>query len=315
MLIVEGEPLVRDVVLVAGPYQEHGPSSTRSIVHFDGLLEVIEGLLLGDIGRDLSEAVLDACSPTGENFKPYRQFGAPYAFVRTPVPHPHDSGPSLDPDGRLYRCVALSRLVHPTSVGFEYSARVRTWPNGSRQIIPNDFRALNRHAFVASGENNWLNPSDLNELRTILQAYEATRPSQRVLSALWYFEAAFRSYYLDVRWPLLTTGIESLIHIDGERLASGKFAGSTKVFVDRLLRIGAMDATLLRSEQHLKDLYRLRSGYVHGQALNAAHPQTAALYRDKEELLRLILRKALLDDQFRAIFETTGAIQAMLPLR
>jgi hypothetical protein len=313
-LFVEGEPDVMDVVLVPGPYQDHDPAISRPIVWFDAPIEIAPSICIGDIGHDLSEAVLDACDPSGENFKPHRQFGAPYGFYRTVLSASVKEGLTFDPDNQLCKCIALSRLIHPTSIGFRYSARIRTWKNGARQIIPHSRGDLSPDAFLTDTPNNFLVPADAPSILALIQAFDAGPLPQRLHSGMWYCETAFRSYYVDLRWPLLTTGLEALIHIDGERFG-GRFAGSTKVFVDRLLALGGIEAAFLVPENDLRAMYGHRSGLVHGQTLGTLDPARRALYSRKEQLLRGILRKAILDPAFRALFTTDAAIQEGLPLR
>src|SRR5262249_24076185 len=130
-----------------------------------------------------------------------------------------------------------SRIVHPTAAGFTSAARILDRPGGSAQIIPASHSTLNPAAFVIAPNENWLIPADLPDLRDLLRALHADLLPRRLESALWHHEAAARHSFIDLRWPLLTTSLEALVRIKDERLPSGRFAGSTKVFVDRLLAI------------------------------------------------------------------------------
>ena len=75
---------------------------------------------LEKLPKDLAKKVMDACEPRGRNFQPVRLFGHLYAFVRKDPPA--EPLYDWDSDNVLQKCVAISRLVRPTSIGFEYSA-------------------------------------------------------------------------------------------------------------------------------------------------------------------------------------------------
>jgi hypothetical protein len=132
---------------------------------------------------------------------------------------------------------------------------------------------------------------------------------------MWYFEAAARNYFVEIRWLLLTTGLESLVHIKDERLHNKSFARPTKVFVDRLLALGGIDCTFAVSEEDLIKMYKERSMVAHGISIGSLDPEKKSLYRREENLLRDILRKALLEPNFAAIFQSNASVQSHLPLR
>lgn len=313
--IFEGEPTATDYVLVTNAYAEKDAESTRPVVKFSPPSQIDGDLWIAQIDRTLCERILDACDPAGENFKPVRQFGCSYAFYRNNAPAGGDQVFHFDPDDSLYHCVALSRIVHPTAVGFESAARVRQWPNGTRQIIPASHSTLNASAFVIAPYENWLIPDDMPVLRGLLKALHAGPLPKRIATALWHHEAAARHFFIDLRWPLLTTCLEALVRIRDEKLPSGQFAGSTKVFVDRLLAIGNLDATLAVSETDLRGMYAQRSLLAHGLGFGSLDETSKALYRAQERLVRGIIRKALLDSTFWNIFVSDANVAAQLPLR
>lgn len=267
------------------------------------------------LDQDLCGTLLDASDRTGENWDPHRQYGCSYAFYRTNAPAGPGHELHFDADNALYTCIALSRIVHPTAVGFDNAVRVRKWPNGARQIIPVSESHLNPNAFVTDPNENWLIPSDLPILASLMDVLQRDPPKGRLAAALWHHEALSRHYFIDLRWPLLTTALEAFVRIKDERLGSGRFAGSTKVFVDRLVGIGALDASLAVSDADLAAMYEQRSLLSHGLSFGELDPARKALYRTQERITRDIIRKALLEPGFRAIFATDGALAAALPLR
>jgi len=174
---------------------------------------------------------------------------------------------------------------------------------------------LNDSAFVIAPNENWLIPDDLPMLHDLLDALHARLLPRRIESALWHHEVAARQFFIDLRWPLLITSLEALIRIKDERRQTGQFAGSTQVFVDRLLAIGQMDATLSATEAELRQIYTQRSLVAHGLAFGALEPDSQALYRSLERLVRGAIRKALLDDSFRSILSSDENIATQFPLR
>lgn len=308
-------PAATDYVLVTDAYSQKDETSTRPVVNFSAPRQIDGDLWIAQVDHALCERILDACEPAGENFKPVRQFGCSYAFYRSNAPAEDGQLFRFDPDSLLYHCVALSRIVHPTAVGFTSAARILDWPGGNPQIIPASHSTLNPAAFVIAPNENWLIPDDLPELRALLHALHAASLPKRIEAALWHHEAAARNSFIDLRWPLLTTCLEALVRIKDERLPSGQFAGSTRVFVDRLAAIGSLDSTLAVPESELREIYAQRSLLAHGLAYGSLDEASKALYRVQERLVRGIIRKALLDSTFRSIFLSDANIAKHLPLK
>lgn len=316
MDISEGDPQITDVILVPSPYAHACGNPGRPEEYFDGSLRITEELWLADFDVDFARAVLDACSSAGSNFSPTRQYGAPYGFVRASAPAPRGRELHFDNDNRLFACVAMSRLVQPTSAGYQYSARIREWKNGYRQIIPYRPHHLNPYAYVNDVRQDWLIPSDVPEIAAVVNAYYTQKPPRRVLNALWHLETVFRNYYIEVRWPLVVTGLESLIHIAGERDSrnASRYAGSTRVFVQRLIGIGKARPSIAVSEAALREIYDRRSTLAHGLTFGTMNEPDKGLYKLAEDLLRNILRNALLDRSFADTFASDSAVQAAYPL-
>ena len=312
------KPEATDFVLMADPYGSAGASPTiRPLVKFKKTRRIHNDLWIGPINRNLTKAIMKACMYRGENLKPTPQFWCPYGFIRKRAPTVNDKQ-QFDPDTYLQQCIALSRLVHPTSIGYQFSARVIKQPGSRRKIVPFDPHTINKFAFVIDVNENWLNPDDIPLLINLVTCFEKAknRLSNRIKNAMWFYEYLSRTSVLDIRWALLITAFESLVKIDDERdPTTGKYAGSTKSFVDRLTALKTFDSSLYVPRGDLEKIYKERSNLVHGLDVASLAPGKKDLYRKAETLIRNILRKAILDTTFASIFDSDASIKRTLPLR
>lgn len=303
---------VTDLAMVQSPYVHHDAKSTRNVVYFEEPAQVDGDLWIAMLDDELRQWILEATEPCGRNYHPFRQDTGGYAFIRSPAPEPKAGEADFDPDLRLRTAIALSRLVHPTSVGLTHAARIRTLgePPAKWQIGPR----VGEPAFVLDVNDNWLLPGDVPLLTNLVQKWNPAAVPSRLKAAFWYFEMAARQYYTDIRWPLLVTALESLVKIRGERRANGRTVGSTAAFVERLRHIGHIDPALAVSEAELRQMYEKRSDLVHALALVNLDEATRSLYRELENLARAIIRKMILDPSFAAHFASDRALAAAFPL-
>lgn len=257
---------------------------------------------------------MNSCEPCGENLSKNRQFGAIYGVCRPEAPSPSES--KFDPDGLLNACIALSRIVYPTSFGLDYAARIRRQSDGTRTIIPGIPFNLNPHAFVSDERSNWLVPNNVPLLRDLVAAYLRQDAPQRVRSAMWHHESAFREYFVSSRWAILVTGLEALIHVRGEKDPTNvkRHAGSTRVFAQRLSAVAVALGLTLIDDAMLREIYRRRSEIVHGVGLVALDSETKSLYESTELLLSRCVREALLNPAFSVQFATDTSVTSAFPL-
>lgn len=309
-----------DYVLVVLPYADYSPvTSPRAVEYFTGEIEVSDDIAIGPIAPGLSEAIITACSPRHENYHLPTPAQAAYALWRRHPASDTPPHPAFDADNRLATCVLLSRLVHPTAIGFQYAARVRTWGAKDRVITALRDGSINPNAFVIDTSSNWLVPTDIPALAYLFDHfYRHTRPN-RINSALWYSEYAARSYFIDFRWPQVVTGLEALVKIYGELAPTKKGkrrkVGSTESFVSRLSQLGQLDRRLAISEKDLTEIYDTRSVLTHGQPLGALDQHKRDLYAAAEQLLRGILFRAIVDTTLGSIFASDASIQSHLPVK
>ena len=264
-------------------------------------------LCLDRLPKDLCDKIFETCIPAGYNFKPIRQFGQLYSFIRDNPPRTNDNDLQWDSDQCLQLCLALSRIIHPTSVSFEYAARIITNQDGSlSKIIPGPASGPGAHAFVVDTDFNYLTESDAADLKDLLEAFKNKPLKDPITRAMWYLEYAFRSYEIDLRWTLIATGIEVLIHTDRYK--------STRQFVERVQKLSIDVGAGTINKAEAEDMYELRSSLSHGQGLGGITPQKKEIYKKMENILRLTIRKSILEASFRDILSDPDQIRNIWPI-
>jgi hypothetical protein len=187
------------------------------------------------------------------------------------------------------------------------------------QIFPADIKGAGAHAFILNPAADGLRNKDVRLLRSLLSSFDPLRMPNRVKAALRMHEYLHWTAAIQMRWPLLVTGLESFVHIDERSRGSGSKGGwkSTDQFVHRLFRLSEFVPTLHWSRADLAAIYELRSAFVHGQALkiNVMRGKPRRLYSTAERGLRLILRAAILKPSVAEIFASDASIKTTLGFR
>jgi hypothetical protein len=228
-----------------------------------------------------------------------------YAFVRK---GPTEERSKFEGMSDLFTITALSRLVHPTSIGNRYCARVFQFPRSDSIIEAVQFRGISPDVMLSEGQRDWLSQDDGEVLRKLLPWVAGATPMhKRIHRAYWNHEYAMRSYYLDERWPLVVSGFEALISV-GDTLLSAQFR-------ERVRQLAVEFGSNLTTDE-IRIAYQLRSKMVHAEGVlfdfSAILPigQHDALYRKLEELLRLTLKRCLLDQTFADTFRDDASVEA-----
>jgi len=273
-------------------------------------------LRIGRSDGDIAEKIMDACESRGLNFKPTRQFGMRYIFKRVRPPTQNEGKENVyqwDPDGLIRKAVAISRLIYPTPIGFEYSARAsfKKGQNEIESIIPGPVNYHGAEAYTQNNKRTWLTDSEVSQLAELLSVFlkrENYLPN-RFKRALWFFEYSFGIDYLDVRWPLMATVIEALINTDSEKTVkqfSVRLAGLAK-------EVGINKIDQAYAETIFKEV---RSPLVHGQSLisDIDDPKLADMYEQTELAIRLSLRRMIEDELYADLFSDDAKIRSKWPL-
>lgn len=262
-------------------------------------------LWIGHLPNNLSEKVFKACKPAGYNFDPVLLFGELYSFIREKPPG--NDVLKWDEDKRLQFCVALSRIVHPTSISFKYSARIFTDSNGDLQrIVPAKVTGSGSAAYVIDKSLDYLTEEDGEKLKELLDAYEKEPLKDPIARAMWYNEYASRINEIDLRWTLVSIGLEVLIHTDKDK--------STRQFVKRIPKLSKKVGAGNTSESEAKKMYESRCSLSHGQGLEGLNPQKKKLYKKMEDILRLTISKSILDKSFRIFISDYQKIRKHWPI-
>ena len=263
-------------------------------------------LMIDKIDHEVANIILDMGDPAPYGMmKPVRQFAQLYSFVRT-IPAPCSTY-EWDRDSRLQTCVALSRLVHPTSISLRYAARVRLGESNQVQdIFLADIRGVGVDPFLADPEaRDWLTHSDAERLKQLLAALDSKSLPPRVSRALWQHEYAIRTYYIEVRWTLVATGLEALVHTDR--------SNSTLQFKERVSKMAADLGIADFRQADAANAYEIRSRLAHGQGLQSLTDAEKDLYRRMENTLRTALLRAITAREFCNIFLSDHNIREKWP--
>lgn len=301
----------------------HGPvadvliATTVSMRDFTGVIgeasrpvsrkvDLDSSLWIGRLPTGIGREVLDACEPAGLDFNPIRTYDVAYAFVRESPPVPEEAPYEWDRDQVIQRALALSRLVRPSAVGTEYSARLFLSDDRElERVIPGPVSGIRAHAFLPDPTRIcWITTNDAHELSELISKYKESPLPQRLRRAFWMMEFTASVYWIDIRWPLVTSALEYLLHTERR--------DSTLQFVRRT-QLLAKEVGLEFSHEEAGAAYDLRSSLTHGgrEDLLPAH---GALYEKLEEVLRLAIRRAICDPDFARVFSEDDSIRLRFPL-
>jgi hypothetical protein len=271
-------------------------------------VKIADDLSLIPISAELCRAIRRACDPPGMGVRrAIDGRGHPlYTFVRGAAPRTPLR--QFDSDRRLQLCVALSRLVRPTSASFRYAVRIVGDIDGRFAMYPGPVRDQLANAWSPEPTDNYLTTADMGRLGDLVAAWDRERlaPKSRVNNAFWMYQYAAHTYLVDIRWQLIATALETLLSTGAER--------STLSFLHRVPLLARALALPTISRKEASRMWGLRSALVHGAHHGGLDDDDFALYGRMEELLRVALRESVLSETFRATFDTVGSINAAFPL-
>jgi hypothetical protein len=268
-------------------------------------IELGVGLWVEPMDVATVDAIFVACSPEGFNWAPTPVIGHHYCFVRE-LAGPSSASVQWDDEQRLQDCVALSRLVHPTTVGTHFSARLFYHQGKLSQIVPGPTQGLGSYAWVCRQNwRNWLTKQDAHELARLLSVYDVDKMPIRLRRAMWHFVYACCTHSPDLRLTLIVTGLEALVNTS-DRNVKARFG-------KRLASI-AQEFDMVISEDVAREAYTYRSNLVHGQSLKCEDTSFREMSEMLETLPRKAVKKAIEAKSFAARFESEASIDLAYPV-
>jgi hypothetical protein len=291
-------------------FRENAAQLATSSPPIKDRVELGSGLWVGRLEGDLASALMDTCDPVLLGvLKPVRQYAQFCAYVRELDDHADLY--RWDTDSRLQRCVGMSRLIHPTTVGFRYAARIRSGSSlDALKIVPAEIYGVSVDVFLSPNhERDWLTNDEaqcLAKLSAVSETLQQPAFPARVSRALWYFDYAQRTYHADLRWTLVATALEALVHTGKE--------GSTRHFRYRVPALASEVGPRLVTPTEADTAWGTRSRLSHGDGFLFSLPDAdIALYDKLEDTLRLAILKAFLDPAFASVFTDDAQIAKRWP--
>jgi len=269
-----------------------------------------EDIWIEQLDEQLARSIQKACEPPHYNITTSESDRHLYAFVRRVTSTEKINYQGMD---ELLAVAALSRLIHPTSIGNRYCAKVFHFGSAASSIQALQYKGVSPDVFLSAPQRDWLSIEDAETLRRLMPWLSPRKPWHgRIHRAYWNHEYAMRSFYLDQRWILVVSGIEALINIGDQN--------NCRQFCDRVQQI-AGEFGIDFAQHDLQHAYKLRSKVIHAESflhgLENVVPRTQQrdLYDKLELLLRTVVRRSLLDESFGNAFRDDAAVRARWPLK
>lgn len=276
-----------------------------------GPVELAHGVRIERLDCDLANRLFDATSLRGENWSPTRQFHAVHAFVREAWKEGEGTAPlnSWDYERRVWPVVQLSRLIRDNGTSTEHAAQLQVHADGAERIVP--FDGFESHVVyrLYPDRPGWLDTDEAVQLRALADAFwSGPEFPRRVGRALRQTEEITGVRYLQNAIPLVVGGFESLVKIGRQHLKAQ--------FSQRVPAIAA-EVCIDLSIAECEGVYDDRSGLVHGVGLDLELPhevdESGHRFNALQETLRRVVRRAIEDRTFAAIFEDEARITERWP--
>lgn len=298
------------VMLHIGVGPSHLQQDTAPLVVSDAnrRFELSNDIWIERLETELAKHVQSACEPPNYGINNVPNDRHMYAFVRRLPEHEVTNHEGVND---LFAVAALSRLVNPTSIGGRYCAKVFDFHLEDSAIQSIQFRGVSSDVIIGEGRD-WLSRENAEELMSLVPWVSPDRRMHgRVHRAYWNHEYAMHSYYLDARWVLVVSGLEALISV-GEN-------GLRRQFCNRVQQL-ATECQVALSNEELSRAYTLRSKLAHAEAflsgLETRFPRSeqVELYVRLENVLRMIIKRCLIDEAFGNRFRDDVAVQESWPI-
>jgi hypothetical protein len=279
-----------------------------------GPVALPEGIEIQRLSSELNERLLRATDLRGENFDAARSDHVVHAYVRTVWTEGGGDAPehvySWDADARLYPCIQLSRLVRDNHTSTERAVRRLVMADGTERLVPFDGWDSHVAYRLYPHKRGWLDVDEADELSALLRTYWAgLELPERVGRALRRTDSVARERYLQDAVPLVVAGFESLTKTIRD------FARAQ--FSQRVPPLAA-EVGMAIAEAECGDVYDDRSALVHGAWVDLSQDHEREAFETRfvtlQETLRRVVRRAIEDRKFAAIFEDDASVAARWPV-
>jgi hypothetical protein len=294
----------------AGPTHFQEANGPALIVKDGERFSLSDDIWIERLDESLAKKVQKACEPPHYNIGTQEYDRHLYAFVQRVADVEHRPYEGLE---TLHAVLALSRLIHPTSVGDRYCAKIFHYGLPDSSIYAVQYRGISPDIFLGAKQRDWLSAEDGKTLRGLMPWLSKEKPMHhRVHRAYWYHEYVMRSSMLDIRLPLVATGLEALIN-------TSEHSSGTQFHV-RVAQLAAASGIAF-SETEAKKAWKLRSKLAHAEAflygLGTVLPANEHndLYEKLEAILRSTVLRCLLSESFGDRFRDKDAVDAHWPLK
>lgn len=287
---------VADVLLFARDTVRYRTALAEREPPLSKMTEISPGIKLAGVDADVARAVFHVCKfrklePDGD--------AVMYGFVRYDPP-----GDRWDVDQSISKALYLSHFLHAHEGGFEFAARLET--DEQRRLVhlePANIVPSYARAYPCVGvQRRWLTQAEGEELSALIRGYDSARDylaDKRAGMAVSLFADSPFIYQGRPRAALLAAILEGLVSTSPER--------ALKQFVVRVPALaGQVGLPHLDPEWALR-MYKLRSKLAHGVPLfqspqesdrRAATDEVNEAMQDMDELLRRLLKRALMEREF-----------------
>jgi hypothetical protein len=253
------------------------------------------------------------------NLEATRQFGQLYSFWReVPEAEYEDERFVWDTSGAISEAIALSRFILDNAHCFEFVGRIFDRSDGHRRVVPL-LGYDSRLAYRFRNDRFWMTQGEAEELRGLLDVYREVKDAlpDRVRRSLWYADRSAYCRFINEAVTNIVTGLEALLNTGEEEPIAAQFVKRSKAVADEL--------DIETSRTYWRWVYEIRSKAVHGgesmlvalagwDETRGDPPSDVAKVAKAQDVLRQTVRRALEDEEYRAVFLAEESIRARLPL-
>lgn len=162
----------------------YDPTELETNPPVESKILIVPDLWIEKLNTSEADKIMDACEPQGFNYSEKRQYAQMYSIVRCV-----SDDQEWDSDDILQTVITLSRIIHPTTISYKYSAIVtRDSQENIIRVVPGPVSGPGAEAFIADNTRNWLTESEVNELKKLFADYQRNSLLRPVITCLWYYE-------------------------------------------------------------------------------------------------------------------------------